>query len=791
MAKATQRSVRWLCSPRERHPAGCCNLRTQTLGGHPNGGIVAAVSPAVRKLVRLLVVTATASALTSCGDDTDRTVAPAAAGVAASEQLPASHLRMVRTLAQIAARTEAENHYQGAGRYEALRARLQAAGALAPWQAYLETGKAALEIGREREGIELLTRAYTGLRDGSLQGDVDARVAITYSLAVGWLRLAETENCCARPDANGCILPIEGTGIHSATEGSVQATRYLEEMLAETVPDSYWHFAARWLFNLAQQTLGKWPTAVPEALRLPDRVFRPDPDQQRPKFPEVARQLGLDTFSLSGGVVADDFDGDGLIDLMVSSWDTRGQLRLHRNVGDGSFEDVTEAAGLIGLFGGLNLVQADYDNDGDVDVLVLRGAWLFGQGQHPNSLLQNDGKGRFTDVTFDAGLGGDHRPTQTADWADYDGDGDLDLYIGNEGSQQTPFANQLFRNDGDGTFTDVAQQAGVADPGFTKAVAFGDYDGDGFADLYVSNLGNANRLYRNLGDGTFVDVAPRLGVTEPIDSFPCWWFDYDNDGDLDLYASCYGTSISHLAAYHLGKARDWDLARLYRNDGKGGFEDVAVELGLTCPQMPMGCNFGDLDGDGWLDFVLGTGSTGYDSLMPNAVYQSQGGKRFVDIALDCGFAHLQKGHGVAFADLDRDGDLDLFQQMGGAYRGDAFRDALFENPGFGNRWITIELVGTQSNRSAIGARICVDVVAGGARRSIFRWITSGGSFGASPLAQTIGLGRADKIVGIEIRWPRSSEVQRIEDAQFGTSLRVTEGRQGLETRKPAPIQWRR
>jgi hypothetical protein len=419
---------------------------------------------------------------------------------------------------------------------------------------------------------------------------------------------------------------------------------------------------------------------------------------------------------------------------------------------------------------------------------VLRGAWLFEQGKHANSLLQNDGKGRFTDVTFDAGLGDDHRPTQTADWADYDNDGDLDLYIGNEGSQRTPFANQLFCNNGDGTFTDVAQQAGIADPGFTKAVAFGDYDGDGFADVYVSNLGSANRLYRNLGDGTFVDVAPRLGVTEPIDSFPCWWFDYDNDGDLDLYASCYGTSISHLAAYHLGKARDWDVARLYRNDGKGGFEDVAVELGLTCPQMPMGSNFGDLDGDGWLDFVLGTGSTGYDSLMPNAIYQSQGGKRFVDIALDCGFAHLQKGHGVAFADLDRDGDLDLFQQMGGAYRGDAFRDALFENPGFGNRWITVELIGTQSNRCAIGARICVDVVAGGARRSIFRWITSGGSFGASPLAQTIGLGRADEILGIEIRWPRSSEVQRIGKVDFGTLLRVTEGKQAWETPKPTPIE---
>ncbi len=732
-----------------------------------------------------------AAGLFGCGDEAEtvpplpKSSAPAGQEPAARslpapvEETPPSHRRMLRALARVAEGTDEEHHYQGEGRYRTLRARLEAAGARAPWQAYLETGRAALEMGREREGLEILTRGHDGLLDGSIPGDVDAKVAVTYYLAVGWLRLAETENCCARPGVTGCILPIAGAGIHDRPEGSEHAVRYLEEMLSMTAVDSYWHRAARWLLNLAWQTLGRWPDAVPEELRIPASAFQPDPEIEFPAFPNVARALGLDTFSLSGSVVADDFDGDGLSDLLVSTWDTHGQLRLHRNVGDGTFEDVTEAAGLAGLFGGLNMVQADYDNDGDIDVLVLRGAWIMERGRHPNSLLQNQGDGTFVDVTFDAGLGDDHRPTQTADWADYDLDGDLDLYIGNEGSSRQAFANQLFRNEGDGTFRNVAAAAGVADEGFTKAVAFGDYDDDGYPDLYVSNFGERNRLYHNEGDGTFVDIAPLLGVTEPIQSFPTWWWDFDNDGDLDLYVANYHSGISHVAGHHLGHERDFDLARLYRNDGAEGFTDVAEAMGLTCPQMPMGSNYGDVDNDGWLDFCLGTGSPGYDSLMPNALYVRRG-DRFVDVALQAGYAHLQKGHGIALVDLDRDGDLDIFQQLGGAFRGDGFRDALFENPGFGNRWIAVELVGTRSNRSAIGARIRVDVREGGDVRSIFRQVTSGGSFGASPLLQTIGLGRATEIVGLEIRWPRGGAKQEHGPPRVGSRIRIVEGRDEVE-----------
>ena len=462
-----------------------------------------------------------------------------------------------------------------------------------------------------------------------------------------------------------------------------------------------------------------------------------------PRFANIAPALGLDTFDMCGGAIADDFDNDGYLDIFVSTWDTRGQLRLFRNNRDGTFTERTAEAGLLGLYGGLNLIQADYDNDGHLDLLVLRGAWLETYGRQPNSLIRNNGDGTFTDVTFDTGLGDAHYPSQTAAWGDYDNDGDLDLYVGNEWTPMLAAPSQLFRNNGDGTFTDVAEAAGVANRRRAKSVVWGDYDGDGLADLYVSNLGEKNRLYRNTGQGTFVDEAARLGVAEPNWSFPAWFWDIDNDGLLELYVATYTARIEHLAASALGRPVNIELQRLYRRTDRGGFEDVSERYGLAEPTATMGANFGDLDNDGYLDFYLGTGAPQYQSLMPNLMYRNRDGRGFSNVTYAGGFGHLQKGHAIAFADLDNDGDQDVFEQMGGAFPGDRFGNALYENPGFGNRWITVELRGVRSNRSAIGARIRAVVVDedGGARRSVYRHVNSGGSFGGNPLRQTLGLGQ--------------------------------------------------
>ncbi|MEQ1634960.1 MAG: VCBS repeat-containing protein, partial [Planctomycetota bacterium] len=472
---------------------------------------------------------------------------------------------------------------------------------------------------------------------------------------------------CHQRTAESCILPLQGSALHDKPEGSTKAMAHFGFVLERTKPSDYWHLANQWLLNVAAMTLGTWPESVEERYRMPESAFRSAVDF--PKFENIGEQLGLDAEGLSGGMVVEDFDGDERLDVMMSDWNTSGPLRLFLRREDGAFEDRSRENGLDGLWGGLNLVPADYDSDGDVDVLVLRGAWLLENGRYPNSLLQNQGDGTFTDVTFDAGLGREHWPTQTAAFADFDLDGDLDLYVGNESSTKIRCPSQLFRNDGNGRFTEVGEQAGVENFAYAKGVSWGDIDGDRYPDLYVSNIDGSNRLYHNQKDGTFLDVATARGVAGPDASFPCWFWDFDNDGALDLWVSAYATGVGHIAAHHLGIDLPHEKNRLYRGDGRGGFEDVAAARGLTYPAMPMGSNFGDVDGDGFLDCYLGTGDPHIYSLMPNLLFWNRGGESFADVTMASGTGHLQKGHGVAFADFDHDGDLDLFARIGGAYLG--------------------------------------------------------------------------------------------------------------------------
>jgi hypothetical protein len=452
------------------------------------------------------------------------------------------------------------------------------------------------------------------------------------------------------------------------------------------------------------------------------------------------------------------------------------------------------------------MVHADYDNDGFVDAVVLRGGWMGTEGRFPLSLLRNNGNGTFTDVTVDAGLLR-FAPTQTATWLDYDGDGWLDLFVGNEtmGGTAEPHPCHLFHNNRDGTFTDLARDAGVNFVGFVKGVASGDYDNDGRPDLYLSVQGGHNKLFHNDGPldanateraWRFTEVAARAGVEEPRFSFGAFFFDYDNDGWLDLYVVGYGwfeppTNLAEsVAADYLGLPAGAERGRLYHNEGNGTFTDVTKAAGLHRVVAAMGHNFGDIDSDGFLDIYFGTGNPDLTSLLGSRMFRNAEGRVFQDVTAVGNFGHLQKGHAVVFGDIDNDGDQDIFAQMGGAFTTDTAFSALYENPGNGNRWLGLELEGVRSNRSAVGARIEVAVETARGTRSIHRTVGEGGSFGASPFQQHIGLGDADRVASVKILWPATGETQTFEGLEPGRWYHLREGDQETRLLKRTPFTLR-
>ncbi|HYC78403.1 MAG TPA: CRTAC1 family protein [Planctomycetota bacterium] len=732
---------------------------------------------AARIAVSLLACVA---ALAGCGGD----ASPAAADPAV---VAAAGPPMAERLREVAARVETENEYLGEGRLKELRARLEGTrvqgGGEERYRLLCAVADAEMIHGDLDAALRLLEEAR-GMVDRSeprvkawLYPDVLLKIGVVH------LRRAEVENCCARHSADSCVIPIRGKGVHGKTEPSTAAIASFTAAWNAAKAGSPQRDAAQWLLNVAYMTLGRWPREVPKEQLVPSTALGGDYDF--PRFDNVAATVGFDFFNLSGGALAEDYDGDGRIDLMISSWDPRKPARLFRNGGDGAFAEVTKEANLETALGGLNAVAADYDGDGDVDVFVPRGGWLGKAGRQPKSLLRNDGRGRFEDVALEAGLGGRDYPSQAAAFADYDLDGDLDLFTASEAEPRAGmnYPCLLYRNEGDGTFEELGAEAGVTNLRRAKGCAWGDYDGDGDPDLYVSNVDDDNRLYRNDG-GRFVDVAPELGVTKPHDGFPCWFFDYDGDGALDLFAAAFFRDVAPVGAAYLGRPDPAHYCRLYRGDGKGGFADVTEEVGLTRVAPVMGANFGDLDADGYPEIYLATGAPEYGALAPNILYRNaaadDGRRIYRDVTVASRFGILQKGHGVAFADFDGDGDLDVFAQTGGAYVTDTFKNALFENPGFGNHRLKVKLQGTRSNRAGYGARIRAEIEENGATRSVYAHVGCTSSFGGNPSLAFLGLGKATTVKTLEVRWPRSPDPQVFHDVPADRTVVIVEGAATLQ-----------
>src|SRR5712664_2057071 len=471
------------------------------------------------------------------------------------------------------------------------------------------------------------------------------------------------------------------------------------------------------------------------------------------------------------GVCVSDFNGDGYPDIyFVNGRDlyNRGiavRNALYRNNADGTFRDVTQTAGVPGTGYGLGCVWGDYDNDGFPDLYVTQ----YGR----NVLYHNNGNGTFTDVTDKAGVAGMQSGTvfhSGATFFDYDRDGRLDLYVGGyvalgpDSPRYCDFlevrtncppsiykgtADILYHNNGDGTFTDVTSVAGIYQPeGKNLSVGAADYDNDGWPDLFVANDGLNAYLYHNEHNGTFNEIGLLSGMAltargNTMAAMCISLGDYDNDGWLDLYISDFQKASDHV----------------WHNDGKGAFDEVSDQAGITGPTknvLSFGGGFFDYDNDGWLDLFIANGhvypeveqaSPGTRFKQINSLFHNEGNGKFVETtkAAGSGFHTPYVGRGVAFADFDNDGFMDLVVGNNGD------PPLLLHNSGGnGNHFLNFKLVGTRSNRDAMGARI--RVLAGGL--SQIREIAGGGSYlSQSDLRANFGLGKATRADVVEIRWP--------------------------------------
>ena len=703
--------------------------------------------------------------------------------------------RMADTLAILSARAVAEpmsNPFLNHARAQHLRVSIAAeGGGPSTFNTRNWLADEVLKAGETREAIAELQSL---MRDAHVPTDTitEQKKGLFDLLAIASLRLGEQENCIGTPASNRCILPLEGGARHTHEEGARDAIARYSQLL-HFFPQDH---GSRYLLNIAWMAVGGYPDSVPKRYLIPN--LTPRADDPFPRFDNVAGNVGLAVTGLAGGLSIDDFNGDGLLDVFTTSWGPNDPVHLFLADGKGGYVDRTAASGLEGIVGGVNTVHADYDNDGDIDILVLRGGWLGEAGKYPNSLLRNRGDGTFEDVTFSSGLLS-FNPTHSAAWADFNLDGYLDLFVGNESgtwSGGPSHRSELFLNNRDGTFTEVSHRMGIDVDDFVKGVVWGDVNNDGLPDLYVSVFSGPNRLYINRGGTSienwhFEERAAAAGVDMKTPSFPTWFWDFDNDGFEDLLVLSYDLNAplhETVALEYLGlplktvkngKLVEYQPSRLFRNRGDGTFEDVTKRVGLADKVIyAMGSNYGDLDNDGWLDFYVGTGNPDLRSVVPNRMFRSVNGKRFEEVTLPGGFGHIQKGHATAFADLDRDGDEDVYMVLGGAYEGDQFTSVLFENPGWpNNHWITLELEGRTSNRSAIGARVDVVAVdAQGAARTVRRTVRTGGSFGAGSLELHVGLGPAVRVQEVRIQWPDSARTRTsYRDLQLDRTYRITQG----------------
>ena len=567
------------------------------------------------------------------------------------------------------------------------------------------------------------------------------------------------------------VVPYTIAAIYLRMERHAEGIPYALQACRDTPDDIRY----RWMLRVLTLHAGQPESTIPKEFRLKIPPVSPSSFH----FRDVTDSSGPGRLALGRGAAWGDFDNDGREDILVGA--ERAPFCLFRNRGDGTFEDVAGKMGLTDPEGlGCYASQfIDYDNDGFQDIFLTSNGW---GGGGRLFLFHNEGGKRFIDVTENAGLAAPVNAFGSS-WADYDNDGRVDLAVATgiidpEGGDRI----RLYHNDGNEKFREMGEQAGLTQRARWISLCWGDYDGDGRQDLLAASFDAGPFLFRNLGDGRFADVSVQAGIRTQAAAYTPVFFDYDNDGNLDLFVCTYPGGDLTVNDMIKAKISGATVPRaqhqlLFHNNGDGTFRNVTEEAGITGWYGGMSTQVGDFDNDGFDEITIGTGNPELDWAEPKPLFHYDGKGRFTDVGESSGLVHFGMLHGTALADFDNSGNLSLFGSFGGFYWGSRETSRLYRNLGSGNLSLEIRLIGTRSNRDAIGTK--VSALAG--KHRIIKWVNGGNGFGCnnSRIAH-LGLSREKQVNELQIEWP-SGLRQSFQNIPAGQRIEIVEGRSSLRS----------
>jgi len=623
--------------------------------------------------------------------------------------------------------------------------------------------------GKVSKAIEKINKANSLYKNKKLSNRSLQRL-INEAYLVAFLREGENRNCALKKSNKSCIYPVKPDAIYKDLFFSKKANSVLLELIKNYPNENSYKWIRSLLDNLTINQRHSYLTINSHSKLLP--------------LEDLSTEMGVSNFSNAGAILVDDFNNDMSADLIISSG--RSSLKYYENRGD-YFVDKSYSSNSSKNHAGFYAISIDYDNDRCLDVLLLRGAWLYENGRGGHSLLRGNCKGEFDDVTKKLELA-IFEPNQVAVKADFNNDGFLDLFLGCESEVFFKCKPHLLMNLQGAKFKEMIHTSGIGTEGYIKGATVIDINNDNRMDLIISNMMGTLEFYVNETINNNIKFRKIDSGVQIIKTFSVMSFDFNNDGLFDVavsrYVHPYEQNLKFLKTrldlinlinptkklyietdglfnrnflnktiasfFKQDGGRDYGISILL-NKGNEKFEEIPLEISKQSIPI-MGSSFGDVNNDGFLDLYLGTGSMEFSALLPNRFLLNVEGKDLIDVTANLELGHLQKGHGIVFHDIDNNGAQDIIINSGGAIESDKFYKQIFMNNNHLGNFIKLIFKGRKSNQFGIGVRVKILT---NEDNEIHREVGAHSSFGSTSNELFIGIGKNKKIKKLEITWPTS------------------------------------